>query len=330
MSPAPLTSPPGVNPQPDGVPLLLAETDGDAPGWASAHRHEVRSILAGYGAVQVRGLEVSGAPALGAVARQLSTSVMPSKEEFATREAHAGDVYSSSAWPPKQQMCMHHEMSYRLEFPGLMFFACIVAPTAGGSIGVADSPTVLDALPSELVDRFVAEGWMLTRSYTEDFGLSIGDAFGTDDHGAIESYCRANAIEFEWQDDGELRTRQRRNAVIHHPETAQACWFNQIAFLSEWTMKPEVHEFLVDMYGPDGLPFNTRYGNGEPIGPDVVTTINDVYEANTTYVQLQAGDLLLVDNIRRAHSREPYEGAREVVVALADAVRVDGVERPPG
>ena len=34
------------------------------------------------------------------------------------------------------------------------------------------------------------------------------------------------------------------------------------------------------------------------------------------------GDLLLVDNIRTAHSREAFEGQREVLVGLADAVRL--------
>ena len=31
---------------------------------------------------------------------------------------------------------------------------------------------------------------------------------------------------------------------------------------------------------------------------------------------------MLVDNIRTAHSREPFEGPREVVVALADGVNL--------
>ncbi|MBO0833500.1 MAG: TauD/TfdA family dioxygenase, partial [Actinobacteria bacterium] len=34
-----------------------------------------------------------------------------------------------------------------------------------------------------------------------------------------------------------------------------------------------------------------------------------------------AGDLMLVDNIRTAHSRDPFEGPREVMVAMANPVR---------
>ena len=145
---------------------------------------------------------------------------------------------------------------------------------------------------------------------------------GTVDRGAVEHYCRANAIAFEWQPDGGLRTWQRRSAVVAHPVTGQRCWFNQIAFLNEWTIASEVREYLVDVYGEEGLPFNTRFGNGDPIGEDVVQLLNEVYEANTAREPWQAGDLLLVDNIRTAHSREPYTGSREVLVGMADAVRL--------
>jgi alpha-ketoglutarate-dependent taurine dioxygenase len=215
---------------------------------------------------------------------------------------------------------MHHELSYTQRFPGLMMFACLTAPTEGGATGVADSSKVLDALPSGLVDRFEREGWLLVRNYNEDIGASWADAFGTEDRAAVETYCRANGIELEWQPDDGLRTRQRRSAVVRHPLTGRRSWFNQIAFLNEWTLDPEIHEYLVEVYGADGLPFNTCYGNGEPVGEDVVATLNETYDAHTAREPWQAGDLMLVDNIRTAHSREAFTGPREVVVAMAHPV----------
>jgi len=83
-----------------------------------------------------------------------------------------------------------------------------------------------------------------------------------------------------------------------------------------------VRAYLVDLYGEDGLPFNTRFGNGDPIGAELVESINDVYEANRARERWQAGDLMLVDNIRTAHGREPFEGSREMLVAMADAVHL--------
>jgi alpha-ketoglutarate-dependent taurine dioxygenase len=295
---------------------------GSAAGWAAEHRDSLRAIVAEHGCVLVRGLGLRDADEAGAVFRRLAGSLMTEREAFASRRTYADGVYSASKWPANQQMCMHHELSYRVEFPGLLLFACLAAATAGGATAVSDSPAVLQALPAELVARFEREGWVLVRNYNEDIGASVADAFGTDDRGAVESYCRANGIGFEWQPDGGLRTRQHRSAVLRHPLTGQRCWFNQIAFLNEQTIDPEVREYLVDVFGADGLPFNTQFGNGDPIGEDVVQLLNETYEAHTMREPWQAGDLMLVDNVRTAHSREPYQGPREVLAALADPVRL--------
>jgi alpha-ketoglutarate-dependent taurine dioxygenase len=308
--------------QPGRPPVLHADAPLDAATWAQQHRDALRAVVAQHGSVLVRGLGISDVPTTSAVVQRLTDGLMVDKEAFASRRAYPDGVYSSTTWPQNQPMCMHHELSYRLEVPGLMLFTCLSAPTSGGATAVADAPTVLDALPAELVQRFEREGWMLTRSYNDEIGASFAEAFGTDERGAVESYCRANAIEFDWQHDGSLRTRQRRSAVVRHPASGQRCWFNQVAFLNEWTIAPEVREYLVDVYGEDGLPFNTRFGGGDPIGEDVILLLNEVYEAKTAREPWQAGDLLVVDNIRTAHSREAYDGPREVLVAMADPVQV--------
>ena len=303
-------------------PLVWAVGGGDAASWAAQHREALRDVVADHGSVLVRGLALRDAAAVEAVFRRLATELMTEREAFAPRKAFSEGLYSSSPWPPNEPMCMHNELSYPLRVPGLMLFACLTAPAQGGATAVADSTAVLDALPPELVERFEREGWLLVRSYNDEIGASVAEAFGTDDRDAVERYCHANAIELEWQPDGGLRTWQRRSAVVLHPVSGRRCWFNQIAFLNGWTLAPEVREYLVDAYGLDGLPFTTRFGNGDPIGEDVIELVNAVYEAHTAREPWQAGDLMLVDNIRTAHSREPFEGAREVFVALADPVEV--------
>ena len=295
---------------------------GTAAAWATGHRDTLRAAVAEFGSVLVRGLGLRDAAETGAVFRGLADSLMTEKEAFAPRQPYPNGLYSATPWPPNQPMCMHHELSYALEFPALMMFACLSPAAAGGATGVADAAAVFSALPAALVQRFEREGWRLDRAYHDDFGASVEEAFGTGDRRVVESYCRANAIEFEWQPGGALRTRQRRSAVVRHPLTGQRCWFNQIAFLNEQTIDPEVREYLVDLYGEDGLPFTTRFGGGDPIGEDIVQLLNQTYEASTASEPWQPGDLLLVDNIRTAHSREPYTGPREVLAALADPVHL--------
>jgi alpha-ketoglutarate-dependent taurine dioxygenase len=302
-------------------PIVRLDRPADVSGWAAENRDDLREIVAEHGSVLVRGLGLRDAGEVGAVFQQLAGRLMTETEAFASRRAYSDGVYSSSTWPATQPMCMHHELSFALEFPGMLLFACLNAPGEGGATAVAGSPAVLEELPADLVERFEREGWLLTRNYNDEIGASIGEAFGTDDRDAVERYCRANAINVEWQPDGGLRTRQRRSAVVRHPVNGRRCWFNQVAFLSEWTMDPEVREYLLDLYGEDGLPFSTSFGNGEEIGQDVVQLVNSVYDAHTMREPWQTGDLMLVDNLGAAHSREPFEGPREVLVGLADPVR---------
>ncbi|MFF3907908.1 TauD/TfdA family dioxygenase [Streptomyces sp. NPDC001848] len=304
------------------IAVLTTGPAGDPARWAAEHRSLLRNLVTEHGAVMVRGLGLHDVSGAASVFTRVATGLMDEKEAFAARRSYGRGVYSSSKWPPNQPMCMHHELSYALRFPGMMQFACLRAPTGGGATALADSPTVLDALPDDLVRRFEHEGWQLVRNYHDDIGAPWTEAFGTDDRTAVEDYCRTAAIEFAWQPDGGLRTRQRRSAVIHHPLTGRRCWFNQIAFLSEWTLDPEIREYLVDLHGAEGLPFTTRYGNGGAVSQDTVDLINEVYRAHTVREPWQHGDLLLVDNLRTAHSREPYEGPRDVLVAPADAVHL--------
>src|SRR5262245_7624691 len=315
--------------RPGMPPIAWVGATGDAPRWAAEHRDALRAAIAEHGSLVVRGLGLANVAETGAVFRNLG-SLMVEREAFAPRQGYTDGVYSTTNWPPNQPMCMHHELSYALEFPSLMLFACLVSPTTGGATPLADSPTVLRELPPELVERFERVGWLLIRNYNGEIGASIAEGFGTEDRVAVESYCRANMIEFEWRPGGGLQTRQRRSAIIAHPLTSQRCWFNQIAFLNAWTIDPEVRAYLVDVYGEDGLPFNTRFGDGAPIGEDVVQAMNQVYEANTVREPWQAGDLMLVDNIRTAHGREPFSGPREVLVAMADGDHWPVVRRRPG
>ena len=140
--------------QPGRPPVVRAEADGAAANWPAGHRNALRAVVAEYGSVLVRGLGLHDAAETGAVFQRLAASLMPEQEAFAPRQPYPGGLYSATPWPPNQQMCMHHELSYKLEFPGLMLFACLAAPAGGGATTVSDSPTVLGALPADLVQRF--------------------------------------------------------------------------------------------------------------------------------------------------------------------------------
>src|SRR5216117_3059740 len=145
--------------RPGKPPMLRVDAPDGAPRWAADHRDALRAAVVEHGSLLVRGLGLRDVAETEAVFRGLG-SLMTEKEAFAPRRSYSDGVYSSSKWPPNQPMCMHHELSYVLEFPRLMLFACLMAPTDGGATPVADSPTVLRALPTELIKRFEKVGWV--------------------------------------------------------------------------------------------------------------------------------------------------------------------------
>ena len=295
----------------------------DPSVWAADdNRMRVRHLAAEHGGVILRGFGFGNSADAAVVLTALGGQLMTEREALASRTRVVSGVYSSATWPATQPMCQHHELSYALPAPGLLMMACVTPAAEGGVTGLADSADVLEVLPPDVVARFERQGWLLTRAYSDEIGASWEAAFGTQDKSAVERYCSQHAIEASWQPDGTLRTRQRRRAVVTHPGSGRRCWFNQIAFLSQWTLDTDVREFLVEEFGVDGLPFNTWYGDGSPIEEDVVATVNEVYEALTRREPWQAGDVMVVDNVRMAHSREPYSGHREVAVAFAEPTEV--------
>ncbi|GAA3508075.1 hypothetical protein FHR32_007562 [Streptosporangium album] len=124
----------------------------------------------------------------------------------------------------------------------------------------------------------------------------------------------------------QLRTVQRRSATIRHPGTGEEVWFNHTVFWNEWSLDEEIREVFVEDLGHENLPFNTAYGDGEPISKEDVEAIDEAYRQATVRETWRPGDILIVDNILSAHARESFKGPRKIVVTMGDPVPLDACE----
>ena len=126
-------SPLDVQLQPGRPPMIWAAAASDPQDWAAHHRDALRAVVTQHGSVLVRGLGLRDVAQAGAVFQGIGGDLMVEREAFAQRQRYAGGLYSSAKWPSNQPMCMHHELSYTVEFPGLMLFACLdAAPLRAG------------------------------------------------------------------------------------------------------------------------------------------------------------------------------------------------------
>ncbi|GLZ39380.1 TauD/TfdA family dioxygenase [Actinokineospora sp. NBRC 105648] len=297
-----------------GRPPVLTVPPPARAGWPERHAEAARAVAREHGSLLIRGLDLCEHSDFRVAGNALLGSLSIEREGFAPRDDHGGGLYSGTRWPADQPMCMHHELSYRTEFPELLAFGCVRAPEAGGETALADAADVFDALPADIRNPFSEHGWILTRNYGDLLGVDWRDAFGTSERTEVERRCAAAGIEFSWGPDDVLHTVQRMPAVRVDPNTGRRCWFNQVAFLNEWTMEPAVRDYLIAEFGREhGLPFTTYLGDGSPLDLETVDRINATYDAHTVSTPWRDGDLLLVDNTRTAHSRQPYRGDRTVV-----------------
>ncbi|MEU0400038.1 TauD/TfdA family dioxygenase [Streptomyces sp. NPDC006197] len=294
----------------------------EAERWLTSVRGELRGALHEHGAVLLRGLPLTDVDGFAAVRDVLLPQRTPYREKATPRSDFGNGVYSSTDLPPSQPIRMHNENSYTLTFPGLLMFACLVAPSEGGATPVADCREVLRLLPDSLVERMRTSGWLLRRSYSDDISTHWTTAFATEDRSEVERYCAENLVSHQWQEDGNLRTSQLRPGIVRHPATGEEVWFNHLAFWNEWSLDEELREALTDEFGRDGLPFNTSFGDGDPLTKDELDLIQDAYDRATVRAPWQVGDLLLVDNVLTAHGRDPFRGDRRIVVAMGDPVEI--------
>ena len=74
------------------------------------------------------------------------------------------------------------------------------------------------------------------------------------------------------------------------------------------------------MFQEEDLPRNVYYGDGTPIEDSVVAEISEIYQQQAVRFQWQTGDVVLLDNMMTAHARDPFEGTRKILVAMAEIV----------
>ncbi|MER6626321.1 TauD/TfdA family dioxygenase, partial [Streptomyces sp. NPDC000931] len=167
-------------------------------------------------------------------------------------------------------------------------------------------------------ERFERDGVLYVRNFVAGVDLSWQEVFQTEDRAQVEQYCEAHDIDFQWRDDGpELTTKQRCQATVRHPGTGQPVWFNQAHLFHASALAADEQASLVDTFGAENLPRNAFYGDHSPIEPEVLDHIRDAYEQQKTAFAWQRGDIMLLDNLLFAHGRDPYEGTRKILVAMA-------------
>jgi alpha-ketoglutarate-dependent taurine dioxygenase len=303
-------------------PEILSAPDSstDLPAYLESRREDIDLMLRDVGALLFRGFPVRTAEDFQVVVRSSSQTVLSYTYRSSPRTEQITGIYTSTEYPPTEEIPLHNENSYAHTWPLRIWFFCQQPATAGGATIIADSRDVASRLDPALVRRFTDLGVMYLRNYRPGMDLSWQEVFQTKDKADVERFCDEAGITCEWRGK-ELRTRQVCQGVAKHPQTGSAIWFNQAHLFHPTALEEEVRETLLELFGQEGLPRYACYGDGSPIADKDLAAIRDAYQAGMVDVAWEQGDVLLLDNMLVAHGRRPYSPPRRVLVAMTDSLR---------
>lgn len=284
--------------------------------WAQNNRALITAHLQQSGGILFRNFQINGVAEFEQFLQAIAGTLLTYSYQSTPRTQIKGNIYTSTEYPADQFIPLHNEMSYARTYPLKIAFYCVQPAIEGGVTPIADSRRVFQAIDLKIRDRFEQKQVMYVRNYGSGLDLSWQTVFQTDCRSQVEHYCRQFGIEWEWQGEDRLTTRQICPAIATHPTTGEQVWFNQAHLFHVSSLMPEVRDALLQA---DALPRNVYYGDGSAIEPSVLEEIRAVYQQETIHFLWQAGDILLLDNLLSAHGRTPFRGDRQVLVGMAES-----------
>jgi alpha-ketoglutarate-dependent taurine dioxygenase len=306
-----------VNDRPFPVVLQPSSGAADAVDYLRDQKALVEELVTEHGAVLLRGFDVRSPEQFFDIITQIAPDILSYSERSSPRHAVGDRVYTSTDHPADQDILLHSEQSYTLNWPRFICFFCHTKASSGGNTPIADNRRILKRLPLSLVERLEAHGILYQRTYTPGLGVSWQTAFQTEDPAQVAVFCKERDIDFRWDEDGCLKTRQYRSAFQYHPVTQEKIWFNHALFFHVTSLEPHITEALIEAVGYDNVPTNTFFGNGEPFSSEDLLAMRQAIAAEKHSFDWQVGDVLILDNMICQHGRDPFTGTRNIYTLMA-------------
>jgi alpha-ketoglutarate-dependent taurine dioxygenase len=305
----------------------------DEPGqrvasWLERHRARADAALTEHGALLLRGFDLAGEADFEQAANALSNALEPSYGDLVKR-ASARFVYDATVYPKDRAILFHNEGSHTPRMPTRQLFFCGRDGFTGGETPIVDCRKVYQALPADLRAAFERGGLRYIRNFIPGVDVRWQDFYRTDSRAEVEARCRADRVAWTWKPDGGLRTQTRAQAVIRHPATGEPSFCNQIMLHHPSCLDTKTRQALLAVLELGDLPRNVCFGDGTAISDDVVAELLRLTVRTAVRFTWRRGDVLMLDNLSTAHARSPFDGDRQILVAVGDVIDNKALARVP-
>ncbi|HYK20229.1 MAG TPA: TauD/TfdA family dioxygenase [Pyrinomonadaceae bacterium] len=284
--------------------------------WVKTNEHSLLDKLQTTGAVLFRDFDLLSISDFEQLLTTLCGELVDYSYRSTPRNQVSGKIYTSTHYPAHQTIVLHNEMSYSRQWPMIIGFFCVQPASEGGETPIADSRRVFAQIDPAIREEFIGKQVMYVRNYTDALDLSWREVFQTNSRTEVEEYCLRAGMKVQWNGD-KLRTSQVCQAVTEHPVTGEMVWFNQAHLFHISSLGQDVRSSLQSA-AEGNEPRNAFFGDGSEIDEAALDHIRAVYDNEKVTFPWQRGDILILDNILKAHGRNPYRGPRQIVVGMGN------------
>ncbi|TIB78811.1 Clavaminate synthase-like protein [Wallemia mellicola] len=316
------------------VPLEIALTD--------LKELNIYDLLTrGGGGVLIRGLPTKTPEAISSAIKCLGVG-----EQFSQlgasgkRSTLASELQTSNEGPKTLRMWQHNERARYTTFPThIIFSAYRFTPLSGGRTPICSSIEVFERIEKELpefLDELVKRK-LITKQYyphpsrvgkDNPFSWRQADTFGhnilpEDDDATAHQKAESKAKELgevTWDEDDALTVTMKLPGVRRIK--GHATFFNGLG--GRWGMIKQRGAVDYPHIGRDGMKYlPPLYGDGSSIPIEYLDKVLKIQDDVTIYIPWQEGDILVLDNFKVQHAREPWSGEQHDRIILA-SLRDDG------
>lgn len=301
----------------DLLPRVIVSEDPERPlvEWIRDHSEEWEQEMNRSGAVLFRGFGIEGEQDFARLLPRLCGDSFGDYGDLPHAAIEDG-VYQSSPYPENESILLHGEGAHLSRWPLRICFFCDVPPARGGETTLLEAGTMWELLDDDLREALEQKGVSYLRNFLPHVDRSWQSVFGTSDRESVERTCAQSGIECEWVGEDSLRTILTVPVRTPHPHGGERQFFHQLLLFHPMGLPAEVRDSLRSLFSPSELPRNVTFGDGTPIPDDRVERFRNACEERTSAVSWRRGDVLLVDNMRVAHGRRPFEGDRRILVGM--------------
>jgi alpha-ketoglutarate-dependent taurine dioxygenase len=242
----------------------------------------------------------------------------------------------------------HTENFYVPDVPGYISFFCKQPSLMGGETGLLNTAKLYADLPDSLRAKFESRAAFVSTkpiaALSERYGLPEAE---------IEAFCEAAGMQVHTE-NGERVMRMHKPVVARHPVTGEKAlnlnfaaelnghglWQENLASFAadyrglRWALHRlgwrRMTHYIETKLGPATKKAGELPRLGDRLTRDEIRLIGTSMRRNFSSFLWKRGDILIVDNLKMAHSGMPGFGKRELRVMIANTVSFPLMETAPG